>query len=210
MYDRVDISQLKNKIFSKVYRTGDFIFFENSKEKYALRHDQNCCEDVYIDDVCGELSNLENAEITYAEKTTNEGFPKNEYDNSCTWTFFKFATNKGWVDVRFYGTSNGYYSEDADLYLVEKKEDEIFMNPVYETKINRAVFFNQEIVVYPNRDADYPENLVEAVRFLFGEGARVREDFTNGYPSFTITGANYELRNAITKCADWTYTKVDE
>ena len=87
-------------------------------------------------------------------------------------------------------------------------KEKIFMNPVYETKINRAVFFNQEIVVYPDRDADYPENLVKAIRFLFGKGVRVREDCTNGYPSFTITGANYELRNVSTTCADWTYTEV--
>lgn len=134
MYDRVDISELKNKIFSKVYRIDDEIIFENNKEKYVLRHDQDCCEDVYIDDICGELSNLENVEITYVERTTNEGNPKGEYDSSCTWTFFKFATNKGWVDVRFYGTSNGYYSEDADLYLVEKKEDEIIDYSNHEPK----------------------------------------------------------------------------
>ena len=138
MHDRVNISELKNKIFSKVYRNGDRIIFENSKEKYELLHDQNCCEDVFIDDVCGELSNLENAEITYAERTTNEGNPKVEYDGSCTWTFFKFATNKGWVDVRFYGTSNGYYSEDADLYLVEKK-DEISDYSDYESEDNHMM-----------------------------------------------------------------------
>ena len=149
MYNEVDISQLKNKIFSKVYRNENFIFFENSKEKYGLFHNQDCCEDVYIDDVCGELSNLENAEITYAERTTNEGFPKNEYDDSCTWTFFKFATNKGWVDVRFYGTSNGYYSEDADLYLIEKK-DEVSDSSDYEEKEQNFISAMSEIMELEN------------------------------------------------------------
>lgn len=44
---------------------------------------------------------------------------------------------------------------------------EIFRNPVYETKIAKAVFINQDIVVFPS-DLRVPNNLSEVVKFLFG------------------------------------------
>lgn len=118
----VDFSELKGQIFDKIYQGNNCICFEREgKTKYTIMHQQDCCENVYLEDVCGDLSDLENAEITYSERMTNRGCPKGEYDESSTWTFIKLASVKGWVDIRFYGTSNGYYSESANLY---KEEDE--------------------------------------------------------------------------------------
>lgn len=90
---------------------------------------------------------------------------------------------------------------------MEKKS---FLTPRFETRINRAVFLHQDLVVYPDRDKRLPDNIGNVIRFLFGEGARIKEDVTNGYPSFTIEGACYELRNVRTINADWTFQEVKE
>ena len=85
-----------------------------------------------------------------------------------------------------------------------------FINPRFEARINRAVFINQDLVVYPDRGKGLPDNFENVIKFLFGAGAHIRQDVTNGYPSFTIKGASYGLRNVSTINADWTYHEVKE
>lgn len=38
-----------------------------------------------------------------------------EYDDSYTWTYYKISTLNHDCTLRFYGTSNGYYSEGIDI-----------------------------------------------------------------------------------------------
>lgn len=78
------------------------------------------CEDVSLVEVNGEVLSLIGSEILIAEEVDSEDTPPRDpqYDDSYTWSFYKLATIKGWVDFRWYGTSNGYYSETVDLYEI--------------------------------------------------------------------------------------------
>ncbi len=68
---------------------------------------------------------MENSPILIAEEISSEAPYEVEYsnDNYCsnTWTFYKFATVKGNVTVRWLGTSNGCYSEQAEYYINDKE-----------------------------------------------------------------------------------------
>ena len=81
-------------------------------------HDQDCCESVTLEDVCGDLQDLIGSPILEAEEVVSanvnpEGVKVPEYQESFTWTFYKIATAKGRVTLRWYGDSNGYYSESV-------------------------------------------------------------------------------------------------
>ena len=120
------IEDMKGKTFTKVYvkeHDGDpyGLIFENDEFKFTFEHDQDCCEHVYIADIVGDLDDLVGRPVDIIEvvnhdrNVTPAGVKPLEDPDSFTWTFYKFATIKGWVDVRWCGESNGYYSEEVDF-----------------------------------------------------------------------------------------------
>jgi hypothetical protein len=66
-----------------------------------------------VDDVVGDVADLIGSPVLVAEVSYSTENPRHEWDDSHTWTFYKLATVKGWLDIRWYGASNGYYSETA-------------------------------------------------------------------------------------------------
>lgn len=96
----------------------EITFITNEGEKFLMYHSQDCCESVSIEDINGDLEDLIGKPILLAEEVTSEENPEGvtkEYQDSFTWTFYKLATIKGYVDIRWYGESNGYYSEDVSF-----------------------------------------------------------------------------------------------
>ena len=119
--ESIKIEDLKGRILTKidVNREENEILFEDLEgNKYKMYHWQDCCEEVYIEDICGDLNNLLNEPLIMAEEVTEEG---NTEWGTYTWTFYKLATVKGYVTLRWYGTYNGYYSERVDLEKINEK-----------------------------------------------------------------------------------------
>ena len=122
-------SFFKDKIIGKTiveirgaYRGSDHISFKFSDNTYMkMYHSQSCCENVEVDDIVGDIDDLINAEILGAELvlSSDDGNYKDQYDSSYTWSFYKFRTHKGYVDLRWYGSSNGYYSETVNIEYVD-------------------------------------------------------------------------------------------
>lgn len=98
------------------------LFTTQSGRKFIMFHHQDCCESVEVNDVIGDVQDIIGSPIVMAEEATNKDDPPDTHDTSFTWTFYKIGTNKGSITIRWYGESNGYYSEDVD-FEEEKAEE---------------------------------------------------------------------------------------
>lgn len=109
---------------------GDILDFKMADGTvYRFSHDQDCCESVSLEDICGDLEDLKGSPLIQAECATNSDNPKDPeqttmWHDSHTWTFYKFATQKGFVTIRWYGESNGYYSEEVDVCKMTEDEND--------------------------------------------------------------------------------------
>lgn len=108
---KVKFEDLLGLTFTEIIRTNDEIIFKvNDSMYYSQHHEYECCEDVHIDDIVGDLENLVGSKILRATEDFNKGLTEDS-----TWSFYNIATIKGHVTIKWYGSSNGYYSETATL-----------------------------------------------------------------------------------------------
>jgi (p)ppGpp synthase/HD superfamily hydrolase len=122
-YERAKLSELKRKVLNKISvneHEGEIKFFCEDGTEYLMYHSQECCENVSIEEIIGNIEDLIGSPIIMAEESTNSDNPKEHSDESFTWTFYKFSTVKGYVTIRWYGESNGYYSESVDFKKLSK------------------------------------------------------------------------------------------
>ena len=124
-YDEVKFEELKGKVLVSATVSDykdEMKFVTTDGEIYTLYHAQDCCESVEIESIVGDLADLVGEEILMAEEAQNlfdliksAVFEEEDEYGSHTWTFYKLATRKGYVDIRWYGSSNGYYSEEVSF-----------------------------------------------------------------------------------------------
>ena len=116
-----EFDELLGRTLYKAESDGEELTLYLSDNNYVrFYHSQDCCESVYIESICGDLNDLVGAPVLVAEEVFNyEAEPLSAGEESYTWTFYKFATRKGYVDVRWYGSSNGYYSESVSVEVVD-------------------------------------------------------------------------------------------
>lgn len=120
-----DIGDLKCLIGSTILSVEEccnyeaILRLETSEGILHFDHDQECCESVWLEDGYEDLKDLEGQQILKIEEVEDNnrgGFDDDYYE----WTYYKISTFHGDATLRFYGTSNGYYSMGVDVYFEKK------------------------------------------------------------------------------------------
>lgn len=99
----------------------EMLFRFDDGSQMRFRHDQECDEEVFIEDVCGDLADLVGSPLLVAEERAGESIDV-EWGTE-TWTFYTFRTIKGSVDIRWLGRSNGYYGERVDYTFIPARKE---------------------------------------------------------------------------------------
>lgn len=119
VFDEIVGKTLKKAFTEDNYNDALYLVADDGTT-FRFMHNQSCCEYVYIEDIEGDLSDLVGSPILQAE-VVEEDNP----DVDCgMWTFYKFATLKGYVTIRFYGTSNGYYGVSVNMQIFHESAAE--------------------------------------------------------------------------------------
>jgi hypothetical protein len=112
----------------------DFVQVDESHERvefwcqdrvFKLEHEQDCCESVTLEELHGDWADLVGHPILAASEVTGGDEPPKEgsyVPESYTWTFYRLSTIRGTVTMRWYGESNGYYSEDVHVSCVPRRK----------------------------------------------------------------------------------------
>ena len=127
----MNIEYLLGRIIREVQHNDQIItFVMDDGAIYDMYHSQDCCESVMIESIVGDLQGLVGTPLLVAECSYEKVEPTDDDDDewssyeSRTWSFYKLATINGHVDIRWHGSSNGYYSETADLH---ERSNSIFL-----------------------------------------------------------------------------------
>jgi hypothetical protein len=125
-----NISRLQGLTLTSVFVSKNYseIYFRTTCGKlFKMFHQQDCCENVTIEDIVGDLEDIIDTPLLLAEDVINNEGANSKEDpdyGTCTYTYYKLSTIKGDVSIRWYGESNGYYSESVDFVEINQEDGE--------------------------------------------------------------------------------------
>lgn len=124
------VSDILGLTLTRATHNGDEVYlYLNDGNVVRMLHHQDCCESVSIEDMDGDLEDMVGGVFVQFDIATSDepddlmkikrallgkDMPDEDGDSQ-TWTFYRLATTKGSVVIRWFGESNGYYSEDVDV-----------------------------------------------------------------------------------------------
>lgn len=124
MHTNIYTEHLSGKVITDIRglsKDSDIVSIHFTDGSYlSMYHEQDCCESVTLEDFDNDAQSLIGGDIIRIEEcisnVNDEEFdPLYNYDDSYTWTFYTIVTSKGTMKLRWYGTSNGWYSEEITL-----------------------------------------------------------------------------------------------
>lgn len=127
--DIKSLKNLENLVIENVegcYKGSDTMKITFTNGMYVIFKYPDVFSNVDIDDVNGDVETLIGQRLLKLDvRMSNEMDNNNEPDYSKLWTFYTFATVKGYVDVKWYGSSNGWYSVCVDWKIYDANNEEI-------------------------------------------------------------------------------------
>jgi hypothetical protein len=117
----MEFSALAGLTLEKFVEERETIKITASGRDFIMQHHQDCCESVVVESISGDPQAAIGEVIIDATEHSNSDEPKqSDYDESFTWTYYTIRTQSQTIVIRWYGTSNGYYSERVDFEEVCK------------------------------------------------------------------------------------------
>lgn len=110
----MSFSDLTGRVLIRVdWRDDEVVFYCLDGSRWRMYHSRRCCETVYLEDVVGDRDDMHGLVVSASEESREV-----EGDPDASWTFYTLQTERGCCVLRWYGSSNGYYSTDATFERV--------------------------------------------------------------------------------------------
>lgn len=130
MYEINSTENLKGLVLVNVDESDypdSLIFKFNNGAEIKMYHELDCCENVEIVDIDGDLQDLVGGILIDFSERKSTIFDElriqikdiKPTEDSHTWTFYHIITSKASVIIRWLGESNGYYSEDVTVAVFD-------------------------------------------------------------------------------------------